>query len=130
MPGTKLDFYDTRAGEKLQPGAYDKLPYISRMLAENLVRRCSAGLARRIEQNLLTKSSMSTLRFVKQPYPFDSKNNDTTQNVALDEDSEPAATRDTLGQFGKGHLGRTWWKWTNPSEYDWMDEHWPFNDSD
>lgn len=130
MPGTKLNFYDTRAGEELQPGAYAKLPYISRVLAENLVRRCSAGLARPIEQNLLTMSFMSTLRFVKQPYPFDSKNNDTTRDVALDEDSDPAATRGTPRQFGKGRLGRTWWKWTSPSGYDWMDEHWPFNDRD
>jgi aconitase A len=40
LPGTKLDFFDTRAAvEAIQPGAYDTLPYTSRVLAENLVRR-------------------------------------------------------------------------------------------
>ncbi len=42
LPGTQLDYYDTReAVEAIQPGAYDTLPYTSRVLAENLVRRCS-----------------------------------------------------------------------------------------
>jgi iron-sulfur-dependent 2-methylisocitrate dehydratase len=41
LPGTKLDYFDTRAAvEAIRPGAYDKLPYVSRVLAENLVRRC------------------------------------------------------------------------------------------
>ncbi|SMG61335.1 Fe/S-dependent 2-methylisocitrate dehydratase AcnD [Paraburkholderia susongensis] len=41
LPGTELDFFDTRAAvEAIEPGAYDKLPYTSRVLAENLVRRC------------------------------------------------------------------------------------------
>jgi len=41
LPGTSLDYFDTRAAvEDIQPGAYDKLPYTSRVLAENLVRRC------------------------------------------------------------------------------------------
>lgn len=41
LPGTKLDYFDTRAAvEAITPGAYDKLPYTSRVLAENLVRRC------------------------------------------------------------------------------------------
>lgn len=41
LPGTKLDFFDTRAAvDAITPGAYDKLPYTSRVLAENLVRRC------------------------------------------------------------------------------------------
>ncbi|MEB0140055.1 MULTISPECIES: Fe/S-dependent 2-methylisocitrate dehydratase AcnD [unclassified Undibacterium] len=41
LPGTKLDYYDTRAAvDAITPGAYDKLPYTSRVLAENLVRRC------------------------------------------------------------------------------------------
>jgi len=40
LPGTSLDYFDTRAAvEDIQPGAYDKLPYTSRVLAENLVRR-------------------------------------------------------------------------------------------
>ena len=41
LPGTSLDFFDARAAvEALQPGAWDGLPYVSRVLAENLVRRC------------------------------------------------------------------------------------------
>jgi len=41
LPGTKLDYFDARAAvEAIAPGAYDKLPYTSRVLAENLVRRC------------------------------------------------------------------------------------------
>ncbi|WP_438863826.1 Fe/S-dependent 2-methylisocitrate dehydratase AcnD [Neptunicella sp.] len=41
LPGTELDYFDTRAAvNDIEPGAYDKLPYTSRVLAENLVRRC------------------------------------------------------------------------------------------
>lgn len=41
LPGTRLDYFDTRAAvEAISPGAYDRLPYTSRVLAENLVRRC------------------------------------------------------------------------------------------
>ncbi len=41
LPGTSLDYFDTRAAvDALQPGAYATLPYTSRVLAENLVRRC------------------------------------------------------------------------------------------
>jgi iron-sulfur-dependent 2-methylisocitrate dehydratase len=41
LPGTQLDYFDARAAvDSIQPGAWDKLPYTSRVLAENLVRRC------------------------------------------------------------------------------------------
>ncbi|NWC09171.1 Fe/S-dependent 2-methylisocitrate dehydratase AcnD [Pseudomonas agarici] len=41
LPGSHLDFFDARAAvDAIQPGAYDSLPYTSRVLAENLVRRC------------------------------------------------------------------------------------------
>ncbi|MEM5373200.1 Fe/S-dependent 2-methylisocitrate dehydratase AcnD [Paraburkholderia azotifigens] len=41
LPGTSLDYFDTRAAvDAIQPGAYDALPYTSRVHAENLVRRC------------------------------------------------------------------------------------------
>ena len=40
LEGTDLDYFDTRqAVEDIQEGAYDKLPYTSKVLAENLVRR-------------------------------------------------------------------------------------------
>ncbi|CAM5421304.1 Fe/S-dependent 2-methylisocitrate dehydratase AcnD [Eoetvoesiella caeni] len=41
LPGTGLDYFDARSAvEAIEPGAYGKLPYTSRVLAENLVRRC------------------------------------------------------------------------------------------
>ncbi len=41
LPGSDLDFFDTReAVNNIKAGAYDKLPFTSRVLAENLVRRC------------------------------------------------------------------------------------------
>ncbi|MDD2056427.1 Fe/S-dependent 2-methylisocitrate dehydratase AcnD [Pseudomonas sp. GD03860] len=41
LPGTGLDYFDARAAvDAIKPGAYDRLPYTSRVLAENLVRRC------------------------------------------------------------------------------------------
>ncbi|MGQ4659997.1 Fe/S-dependent 2-methylisocitrate dehydratase AcnD [Lysobacter sp. F6437] len=40
LPGTALDYFDTRAAvEAIKPGAWDTLPYTSRVHAENLVRR-------------------------------------------------------------------------------------------
>ncbi|MEO0973425.1 MAG: aconitate hydratase AcnA, partial [Pseudomonadota bacterium] len=45
LPGTDLHYYDTRAAvEALRPGAFDELPYTSRVLAEQLVRRCDPTL--------------------------------------------------------------------------------------
>ncbi|MFC7378436.1 Fe/S-dependent 2-methylisocitrate dehydratase AcnD [Brevundimonas sp. GCM10030266] len=42
LPGTALDYFDTRAAvEAIRPGGYDGLPYVSRVLAEQLVRRCN-----------------------------------------------------------------------------------------
>ena len=41
LPGTALDYFDVRAAvDAIAPGAFEKLPYTSRVLAENLVRRC------------------------------------------------------------------------------------------
>ena len=46
LPGTDLDYFDTRAAvDAIQPGAYDTLPYTSRILAEQLVRRCEPAVA-------------------------------------------------------------------------------------
>lgn len=42
LPGTTLEYFDTRkAIEDIQPGAYDKLPYTSKILAEQLLRRAN-----------------------------------------------------------------------------------------
>ncbi|AEY01742.1 aconitate hydratase [Oceanimonas sp. GK1] len=41
LPGTDLEFFDAReAVNAIAPGAYARLPYASRVLAEQLVRRC------------------------------------------------------------------------------------------
>ncbi|KJK19202.1 Fe/S-dependent 2-methylisocitrate dehydratase AcnD [Pseudomonas sp. 2(2015)] len=56
LPGTGLDYFDARAAvDAIKPGAYDRLPYTSRVLAENLVRRCdpaslNASLGQLIER--------------------------------------------------------------------------------
>ncbi|RZJ29918.1 MAG: aconitate hydratase AcnA, partial [Brevundimonas sp.] len=45
LPGTTLDYFDTRSAiEAIQPGAWDRLPYVSRVLAEQLVRRCDPDM--------------------------------------------------------------------------------------
>ncbi|GAA3553356.1 Fe/S-dependent 2-methylisocitrate dehydratase AcnD [Marinobacter xestospongiae] len=45
LPGTDLEFYDTReAVNAIEAGAYEKLPYTSRILAEQLVRRCDPAI--------------------------------------------------------------------------------------
>ncbi len=42
LPGTVLDYFDTReAVDAIASGAYARLPYTSKVLAENLVRRCA-----------------------------------------------------------------------------------------
>ncbi len=60
LPGTSLDYFDTRAAvEDIQPGAYDTLPYTSRVLAENLVRRCDpATLAASLRQIIERKREL------------------------------------------------------------------------
>lgn len=41
LPATAMEYFDARqAVNDIQAGAYDRLPYTSRILAENLVRRC------------------------------------------------------------------------------------------
>lgn len=56
LPGTNLDFFDTRAAvNAIKPGSYETLPYSSRVLAEQLVRRCkpeelNAALSQFIER--------------------------------------------------------------------------------
>ncbi len=45
LPGTSLQYYDARAAvDAIEPGAYARLPYTSRILAENLVRRCDPSM--------------------------------------------------------------------------------------
>ncbi|WP_024644922.1 Fe/S-dependent 2-methylisocitrate dehydratase AcnD [Pseudomonas syringae] len=56
LPGTRLHYFDAHAAvEAIKPGAYATLPYTSRVLAENLVRRCdpatlTASLTQLIER--------------------------------------------------------------------------------
>ena len=50
LNGTQLEYFDVRqAVEDIQPGAYVKLPYTSKVLAEQLVRRCDPAI---LEQSL------------------------------------------------------------------------------
>ena len=59
LPGTDLDYFDTRAAvEAIQPGSYAKLPYTSRVLAEQLVRRC--------EPEALTDSLKQLIEFKRE----------------------------------------------------------------
>ena len=50
LQNTQLEYFDVRqAVENIQPGAYAKLPYTSKVLAEQLVRRCDPAI---LEQSL------------------------------------------------------------------------------
>jgi 2-methylcitrate dehydratase (2-methyl-trans-aconitate forming) len=50
LADTQLEYYDVRqAVEDIQPGAYAELPYTSKVLAEQLVRRCEPAI---LEQSL------------------------------------------------------------------------------
>ena len=45
LPGTALDYFDARAAvEAIRPGAWDMLPYTSRVHAENLARRAEPSM--------------------------------------------------------------------------------------
>ncbi|WP_045767119.1 Fe/S-dependent 2-methylisocitrate dehydratase AcnD [Xanthomonas albilineans] len=47
LPGTSLEYFDARAAvDAIHPGAYAALPYVARVFAENLVRRCDPVLLR------------------------------------------------------------------------------------
>ncbi|ORU91630.1 MAG: Fe/S-dependent 2-methylisocitrate dehydratase AcnD [Cycloclasticus sp. symbiont of Bathymodiolus heckerae] len=60
LPGSDLDYFDTKAAiEAIQPGAYAKLPYTSRVYAENLVRRCDpASLTDSLKQIIERKQDL------------------------------------------------------------------------
>ena len=60
LPGTALDFFDTReAVNAIEPGAYEGLPYTSRILAEQLVRRCDpATLTDSLKQLIYRKRDL------------------------------------------------------------------------
>lgn len=58
--GATIDFFDTRAAiETIKPGAYKKLPYTSRVLAEQLVRKCEpASLTDSLKQIIESKQDL------------------------------------------------------------------------
>ncbi|MEW9797147.1 Fe/S-dependent 2-methylisocitrate dehydratase AcnD [Alteromonas sp. CYL-A6] len=60
LPGSNVDFYDAReAVDAIEPGAYAKLPYTSRVLAENLVRKCPPeNLKASLEQLIYRKRDL------------------------------------------------------------------------
>ncbi|WP_370259631.1 Fe/S-dependent 2-methylisocitrate dehydratase AcnD [Idiomarina sp.] len=54
LTGTTLEYFDARAAvEDIEAGAYDKLPYSSRVFAENLVRRCEPELLKQSLEQLI-----------------------------------------------------------------------------
>ncbi|UVJ42407.1 Fe/S-dependent 2-methylisocitrate dehydratase AcnD [Pseudomonas sp. LS1212] len=58
LPGTRLDYFDARAAvDAITPGAYDTLPYTSRVLAENLVRRCDPATLNASLRQLIERKS-------------------------------------------------------------------------
>ena len=60
LPGTDLYYFDTReAIESIEAGAYDKLPFCSKVLCENLVRRCPPeDLTAALEQHIYGKQDL------------------------------------------------------------------------
>ena len=60
LPDTDLYYFDTRAAiENIQAGAYDKLPFCSKVLCENLVRRCPPeGLTAALKQHIEGKQDL------------------------------------------------------------------------
>ncbi len=60
LPGTNLEYFDTQAAvDAIEPGAYAKLPYTSRVFAENLVRRCDpASLTDSLKQFIYRKNDL------------------------------------------------------------------------
>ncbi|WP_341661420.1 Fe/S-dependent 2-methylisocitrate dehydratase AcnD [Vibrio sp.] len=60
LSGSDLDFFDARqAINDISPGAYDRLPYTSRVLAEQLVRRCNpTTLAESLKQLIERKRDL------------------------------------------------------------------------
>ena len=62
LPGSELEYYDTRAAiDAIKPDCYDTLPYTSRVLAENLVRKCPP--------NILTQS-LEQIAYRKREHDF------------------------------------------------------------
>ncbi|WP_226415930.1 Fe/S-dependent 2-methylisocitrate dehydratase AcnD [Shewanella glacialimarina] len=58
LPGTQLDYFDTQeAVDAIEPGAYAKLPYCSRVFAENLVRRCAPDMLTDSLKQLIERKS-------------------------------------------------------------------------
>ena len=60
LQGTELDYYNAPAAvDAIEPGAWAKLPYTSRVLAEQLVRRCEPSqLAAALEQLIYRKRDL------------------------------------------------------------------------
>ncbi|USD62031.1 Fe/S-dependent 2-methylisocitrate dehydratase AcnD [Vibrio sp. SCSIO 43140] len=57
LPGTQLDYFDTQAAvNDIEAGAYERLPYTAKVLAENLVHRCEpSGLEACLSQLIYRK---------------------------------------------------------------------------
>jgi aconitate hydratase len=63
LTGTSLDYFDARSAvEAVSPGAWSGLPYTSRVLAENLVRRCEPATLDASLRQLIERRATSTSR--------------------------------------------------------------------
>jgi aconitate hydratase len=58
LPGTALDYFDARAAvNTLKPGAWDGLPYTSRIYAENIVRKADPAIIDDCLRQLIERKS-------------------------------------------------------------------------
>ena len=68
LPGAKLSYYDVRSAiEAVAPGTFVKLPYTSRVFAENLLRKSSAQA---LKEGLPALLSALAARSHDKDFPF------------------------------------------------------------
>ncbi|MDW7571552.1 hypothetical protein RZN32_30470, partial [Klebsiella pneumoniae] len=96
LAGTQLEYYDVRqAVEDIQPGAYEKLPYTSKVLAEQLVRRADAENLTAYLTQLIERRQDLDFPW----YPARVVCHDTLGQTAL---ADLAGLRDALADAGGG----------------------------
>ena len=65
LQNTQLEYFDVRqAVEDIQSGAYAKLPYTSKVLAEQLVRRCDPAILEQSLKELIKRQTRSRFSLV------------------------------------------------------------------
>ena len=62
LPGHSLNYFDAQAAvDAIMPGVYAKLPYTSKVLAEQLIRRCEPAAVNAEAPSLGDASAASAL---------------------------------------------------------------------